>query len=363
MAEPERRQPEKTVENTVHETAPPSGTADERTRGTPKDEKTATSASSDEEKDVPITTATDTVYSTFGKHQKRFIITMTSIAALVSPMSAQIYFPALQVLAEHYDATTTQINLTVTTYFIVQGLAPSFMGNFADIGGRRPAYVLSFTIYLLANLGLALQDHYAALLVLRGVQSAGSSATVSIGYGVAADIASAGERGRYMGSMSAGLMTALSLGPLLGGVLSRGLGWRSVFWFLVIVSGSYLTTYIITMPETSRRLVGNGSVVLKSRWRMSGLQYLSSCRDKKTSAVEQHGSEKQDEQPQPKKKGGFALFNPFSSLIIFKDKAASINIWHLGFLYSATVAIQTSTANLFGNLYGLNPLEIGLCFL
>lgn len=302
------------------------------------------------------------IYSTFTKNQKRFIITMTSFAAFISPVSSQIYLPAMSVIAEQYNTTSSQINLTVTTYMIIQGLAPSFMGNFADIGGRRPAYILAFTIYALSNLGLALQDNYAALLALRAIQSAGSSATIAIGYGVAADIASAEERGKYMGSMSSGVMTALSIGPILGGLLSRGFGWRSVFWFLLIVSGSFLVTYIITMPETSRRLVGDGSIPVPSRWGMSGIQCLSRRRQQKqiTSSVE---SDEPEKPSQSKKTSGFALFNPFKSLLIFKDKTASINIWHLGLVDAATIALQTSTANLFGDLYGLDSLKIGLCYL
>lgn len=351
--------PVETVHEMASEERPP------RSANTTATSMTFAASSDDDdtpdEESNPDSTASS-IYSVFSKNQKRFIITMTSFAAFISPVSSQIYLPAMSVIADQYHATTSQINLTVTTYMIIQGLAPSFMGNFADIGGRRPAYILAFTIYALSNLGLALQNNYAALLALRAIQSAGSSATIAIGYGVAADIASAGERGKYMGSMSSGVMTALSIGPILGGLLSRGFGWRSVFWFLLIVSGTFLATYIITMPETSRRLVGNGSIPLPSRWGMSGIQCLSRGRKQKTiTPVESDEPEKPSQSE--KKKSGFALFNPFKSLLIFKDKTASINIWHLGLVDSATIALQTSTANLFGDLYGLNSLKIGLCYL
>lgn len=51
-----------------------------------------------------------------------------------------------------------------------------------------------------ANIGLALQNDYAALLLLRCLQSTGSSGTVALGTGVVADIASSGERGKFMGT-------------------------------------------------------------------------------------------------------------------------------------------------------------------
>ena len=56
-----------------------------------------------------------------------------------------------------------------------------------------------------ANIGLALQNNYAALLVLRCLQSTGSSGTVALGNAVVADIASTGERGKFMGTIFAWL--------------------------------------------------------------------------------------------------------------------------------------------------------------
>ena len=67
------------------------------------------------------------------------------------------------------------MNLTVTLYLVVQGIVPSFFGDMAETLGRWPVYLLSFSIYMLASVGLALQDSYQALILLRMVQSAGSS--------------------------------------------------------------------------------------------------------------------------------------------------------------------------------------------
>ena len=50
-----------------------------------------------------------------------------------------------------------------------------FIGDFADRTGRRPAYIICFIIYIASNIGLALQDSYAALIVLRCLQSSGIS--------------------------------------------------------------------------------------------------------------------------------------------------------------------------------------------
>jgi MFS family permease len=61
---------------------------------------------------------------------------------------------------------------------IVSGITPSVLGDAADQVGRRPIYIFAFVVYFAANIGLALQDSYPALLVLRMVQSVGSSGAV-----------------------------------------------------------------------------------------------------------------------------------------------------------------------------------------
>ena len=53
-------------------------------------------------------------------------------------------------------------------------------------------------------------------------------------------------------------MIGPAIGPVLGGVLSYTLGWRSIFWFLTIMAGVYMVPFLIAFPETGRNVVGAG---------------------------------------------------------------------------------------------------------
>lgn len=74
-----------------------------------------------------------------------------------------------------------------------------------------------------------------------------------------------------------GVTLGPALAPFIGGLLSQYLGWRSIFWFLVIVAVVMVIVVAIFLPETSRNLVGNGSIP-PQKWNKSLNGYLQERR-------------------------------------------------------------------------------------
>lgn len=125
----------------------------------------------------PQITANDTVppYSIFTIAQKRTIVFLTAYTSMFSPLSSFIYFPAITHISSSLHVSIELINLTITSYLLVSAFAPTLLGDIADMAGRRPVYLSVLSIYVAANVGLALHSSYAALLMLRMVQSFGAS--------------------------------------------------------------------------------------------------------------------------------------------------------------------------------------------
>jgi len=92
------------------------------------------------------------------------------------------------------------------------------------------------------------------------LQSAGSSGTIALAYGMLADIAPPHDRGGYVGLVHIGSNSANSLGPVIGGLLGSRVGWRSIFWFLALSSRAVFIVLLALLPETNRSLVGNDSI-------------------------------------------------------------------------------------------------------
>ena len=92
-------------------------------------------------------------YSVFSDRQRKFIIFMVACAGFFSTLSANIYFPALNALSRDLKVSNALINLTLTSYMVFQGLAPTIFGDLADMIGRRPAYILGCIIYIGTRIG------------------------------------------------------------------------------------------------------------------------------------------------------------------------------------------------------------------
>ena len=73
------------------------------------------------------------------------------------------------------------VNLTITAYSLLQGIAPLVWGPFADTWGRRPVFLITFAIYIASSIGLALIPTFQGFMLLRMAQAFGSGSVISIG--------------------------------------------------------------------------------------------------------------------------------------------------------------------------------------
>ena len=216
--------------------------------------------------------------------------------------------------------------------------------------------MIGFVVYIAANLGLALQDSYAALLALRCLQSAGSSGMTTIATAVITDCITSAERGHYMGYTAIGTVLGPSLSPILGGVLSQFLGWRAIFWFLLIFGLALFILMLVFFPETGRKIVGDGSLP-PPKWNKSVAQYLSERRQKKI-----EGSDSSTENANVNKPR-MRFPNPLASLQVLADKEQFLLLFYSSIIYAGYYAITATITTQFADIYGLNDLEQGLCFI
>ncbi|KAK5219568.1 hypothetical protein LTR72_007952 [Exophiala xenobiotica] len=293
----------------------------------------------------------DKPYSAFIQRQKILIVLCATLGGLFSPFTTNIYFPALSTIADDLSVSISQVNLTITTYMIFQAIAPAFVSSITDTQGRRPTYVLGMVVFMAANLGLALNNTYAGLLVLRCLQSCGSSGMVTLQQAIIADVVTSAERGSYIGITSITSIVGPSVAPVAGGLLAQHLGWHSIFWFLLIMAAVYAVPLLIWFPETARKLVGDG-LIIPPRLNRS-LWYI----------VANRKNDKPGEASSPKPKRKFSWPNPLGTLAVFTDFENTIVLSVVGIIYAAFYAISATLSTQFNEIYGLDSASQGLVFL
>ncbi|KAK6509896.1 hypothetical protein TWF481_004624 [Arthrobotrys musiformis] len=304
---------------------------------------------------VKDTPAPEKPYSVFSLAQKKWIVFLLTLSAFFSPFSSTVYLPALLPVQQELGITTTQVNLSLTTYLIFQAIAPTLSGELSDTLGRRPVYLLTFIIYVAACAGLAVQKSLVALLLLRMLQSSGSSGTVAIAFGTLADFTTPAERGTYMGFMNSFPLSSPALGPVIGGAIAEAAGWRWIFWFLVIFASLALCLLLLAFPETNRKVVGDGSIRPPALNRVI-LENLVAPKESWASGIEDASNGR-------KRTLRDMVPNPFRSVLIILNKDVSIILLVMSIFYAAFYAVMASLPKLFSEMYGYNELQVGLCYL
>ncbi|KAG8855703.1 hypothetical protein FRB96_006747 [Tulasnella sp. 330] len=305
------------------------------------------------------TTGSGKPYSAFSQSTKWLIVCLGGLAAIFSPISSNIFVPAIPTLAHDFNKSNEKISLAVTIYLIFQAITPSFFGSMSDSFGRRPVYIGTMVLYMGANIGLACMptDAYWLLLVLRALQATGGSAVVSIGAGAVADVAEPRERGKFMSIFQCGAMIGPAFGPLLGGVFASTLGWRAIFWFLTISTGIVLVPLIFLLPETLRSIVGDGSIPPPA-FNASPMMLIK--RQRTVKRAQERGeniNEEKIERP-PKKK-----YQPLSAFLILFTPEITLIFIFVSFMYLEFYCVLTVYSTALTNTYHLTELQIGLCYL
>ncbi|CAK7262702.1 hypothetical protein SEPCBS119000_000118 [Sporothrix epigloea] len=307
-------------------------------------------------------------YSSFSSGHKILIVIMTVFATLFSPFSSFIYLPAITPIAKAYQRSVADINLTVTLYQVMQAVAPVIFGDLSDQLGRRPVYMITFAIYLGANVGLALQNNYVALLVLRALQSTGCSATVAISSAVMADCTTSAERGGYITAVQSSIMFAPALAPVIGGILTQYLGWRSTFWFLVIAAGVFLLIYLPFVPESARKVVGDGSVRPPAiNMTITTARHLRRLQEADPEAAEAHRHAQEQVLAKQRKPttGGFRLPVPdvWAAVRIMFEKDVGLLLLFMSLNVMANYAMLVPLQDVIRRRYHFNDLQVGLCYI
>ncbi|KAL8712487.1 MAG: hypothetical protein Q9220_003335 [cf. Caloplaca sp. 1 TL-2023] len=149
------------------------------------------------------------------------------------------------------NASLSVTNLSLSLSKISIAICPLWWSSFSETSGRRTVYIISFLFFVLWSILAAVSNSISMLIAMRILSQSAASSVQAIGAGTIADIWEVKERGTAMGIFYLGpLVGGTTLGPVLGGILTETLGWRSTQWFLAIYGGLVFVLILFCLPET-----------------------------------------------------------------------------------------------------------------
>src|SRR3954465_3280344 len=88
----------------------------------------------------------------------------------IAPLATDMYVPAFPLVGVDLDATATQVQLTLTTFFVGMATGQLVGGPVSDRIGRRRPLLVALAVLVVASAWCALSPTVTAMMVARLVQ-------------------------------------------------------------------------------------------------------------------------------------------------------------------------------------------------
>ncbi|KAJ1553548.1 hypothetical protein HK096_007413, partial [Nowakowskiella sp. JEL0078] len=190
---------------------------------------------------------------TWPKWKKTTVLIVIAASAMLPGFSSTIYLPSVPNIRKDLNTTEILVTLTLSLFILFMGLAPVIWAALSDtFKFRRWIYLISLTIFTVASALSIFVNDISLLIVLRCLQSIGSSAAASVGGGSISDMFAREERGRSMGLLMGGATIGPLLGPIIGGFVTDALSWRATFAIAAGLGALMILLQFFLAPETYR---------------------------------------------------------------------------------------------------------------
>jgi EmrB/QacA subfamily drug resistance transporter len=164
---------------------------------------------------------------------KRIILAVAALGTFLVGFTGSSINIALPSIGRELKMDAVLLGWVATSYILASATLLLPFGRLADIRGRKRIFIYGIITYTIASLLLSFVPSASALISLRVVQGVGSAMIFSTGIAIVTSVFPAGERGKALGITAAMTYLGLSLGPVLGGILTQYFGWRSIFLAMV----------------------------------------------------------------------------------------------------------------------------------
>ena len=185
-------------------------------------------------------------------NRKWAILAVTTLGAFIFNVDATIVVVGLPRILEGLHASISAGRWTLNGYLLVSTILLLPVGRWSDLFGRKQIYIFGYGIFALGSALCALAPSGGALVGFRLVQGVGGGILGSIATPIITEAFPPEELGRALGINSIAWVLGSVVGPVAGGALVTGLGWRSIFWVTVPFALAGAIVGAVILPASKR---------------------------------------------------------------------------------------------------------------
>jgi len=211
-------------------------------------------------------------------HQARLtagLVATVIFLTAIAPLATDMYVPAFPRVAGDLTASATQVQLTLTTFFVGMALGQLIGGPVSDQRGRRRPLLVAILVMTAASIACALTPTIGLMTAARLVQGFAGGWAMVVGRAVIVDLARGAQLVRVLNVVAAVGGIAPIVGPLLGALILQLSHWRVSFWAVAALGLAMTVAVLIAVPESLpperrhggglRSFVASGRIVLGNR--------------------------------------------------------------------------------------------------
>jgi EmrB/QacA subfamily drug resistance transporter len=185
------------------------------------------------------------------KPRPRLILAICCLSLLMVAMNVTIVNVALPSIHHDLQASISGLQWVIDAYTMVVASLLMMGGSMADRFGRRRVFQTGMAVFMLGSLLCSLATDIRGFIAFRVLQALGATMLNPVAMSIIVNTFHEPKaRARAIGVWGAVAGVSMALGPLIGGLLTQTVGWRSIFWVNLPIGAAAMVLAALCIPES-----------------------------------------------------------------------------------------------------------------